>query len=147
MIITHETTIEEYNAWLATNPDFTAFKVAVRSTFKAIYLTIGRVKRLVRKVKNRSCLAPKIGETIYPLSYDKNGGFTPTKFRNWIREISHELDRTTEHIRLLNLFDCLEDIPCVRSLYNHRHDIISKVEDQIAMEEGTVAALEILNKK
>lgn len=145
MIITHETTIEEYESWLATNPAFTDFKVAVRSTFRSIYKAIGRIKQLFKRVNNRSCLAGKlVSRTIYPLSYDKNTGYTRAKFRLWLQDVAIELCKTREHIKRFDAFDCLEDKPWADKVYASRTQRIANIEQEIAMEQTLEKALEIL---
>ncbi|WPU91846.1 hypothetical protein SNE25_21240 [Mucilaginibacter sabulilitoris] len=147
MIITHETTIEEYEAWLATNPDFSEFRRAVRSTFKAAYLTIGRIVRRVKRVKNRSCLSgARVSSTVYPLSYNKNGVVTPYILAEWISDVRKELKRTTDHIRMINLFDCLEGVPWAENIFDDRFGRIQRIEDELAMEQTYKSALEILNQ-
>ena len=142
MIITHETTIEEYEAWLATNPSFSDFKVAVRSTFAAIYRTIGRIGRIIKRVKNSSCLSgARVSRTVYPLLYNKNATVTRKEFRLWLRDISHELQETKMHIWRISKFDCLSDT------YENRRERIAKIEQEIAMEHTLEEALEILAKK
>jgi hypothetical protein len=128
MIITHDTTIEEYEAWLATNPDLNSFKAAVRSTFNMIYRTLSRIGRLIKRIrKSRACTSGKrIKETFYPLCYDKNSGFTIEKFSKWLRAIKYELSMTTLYLDALQLADL--------------------VDDEIEMEGLKIEALEILKQ-
>ncbi|WP_114937529.1 hypothetical protein [Mucilaginibacter endophyticus] len=146
MIITHETTIEEYEAWLATNPDFSVFKVAVRSTFRAIYKSIATVKRLVKKRK-RSCLVYKVGtQTVYPLSYNKNSPLKSSDFVDWMQYVSEELRTTTNKIRKLRLFEFLNNEPWANKLYEQRLRRIEHLEDEIAMESLKLEVKELLSK-
>jgi hypothetical protein len=75
MFITHDTTIEEYEAWLATNPSLSAFAKAVDSVYKAADKLISRIKRaayaIIKRVKKagkaKACTAGvKVQSTVYP---------------------------------------------------------------------------------
>jgi hypothetical protein len=129
MIITHDTTIEEYEAWLATNPSMTAFKVAVRSTFRIIYRTLSRIGRLIKgKRITRACTAGKlVARTVTPLCYDKNAGYTTANYQMWLRKVSYELRMTRLYLEALEF----EDHP----------------EDEVAMEMLKIEALEIIHNR
>lgn len=140
MIITKDTTIKEYEAWLATNPPLSAFKKAVRKTFMMIYRTIGRVGQVIKRTKRHACTAGRVQvkSTVYPLTYDKNavqsvkGAYGRIDFRIWLAAIHLELKATTSYISTLE--SC--------SYWN----ALSHIDDEIAMEEVKIEALEILNK-
>ncbi|WP_183567414.1 hypothetical protein [Mucilaginibacter sp. SP1R1] len=144
MIITHETTVEQYEEWLSTNPEFTALKVAVRSVFRITYQWIGRAKRIFKKGKTRSSLRPSIALTVYPLSYNKNGGLTSINYYNWLYHIHKELKLTTGHLRRIEMFECLEGMPWAAAVYENRNERIARIEAELAMEKLHESALEVL---
>ncbi|AMR34187.1 hypothetical protein A0256_23405 [Mucilaginibacter sp. PAMC 26640] len=51
MIITHETTIEEYEAFLATNPSMSILRRAMRSTVKFFHEAADRFKNACSSIK------------------------------------------------------------------------------------------------
>lgn len=119
MIITHETTIEQYEAWLATNPSMGAFKAAVQATFNLAYRALSRIGRLLKKAKKRSCLAgsrPNDPRTVYTLAYNKNAAFSQDEFNKWRAGISLELSKTRQHLQLLDMLDPLEYEIAIESL-------------------------------
>lgn len=131
MIITHETTIEEYKAWLDTNPDFSALQVAVRSTLRTISRAVSKIESLIKKVKNRSCLT---GKKIHPVSRRDNKAFLDPEFCKWSVNISLELQRTTDYIQRLEQEE------------RRRDEQLALIDDEISMEQLKIQALEILSK-
>jgi hypothetical protein len=129
MNITHDTTIEEYEAWLATNPSFNSFKAAVRRTYVFIYRTLSRIGRLVKRVERHSaCTSGKLAvTTVYPFCYDKNGKFTTKVHARWLRTIRYELARTQMYLNAL--------------------DFDESLHDEIAMEGLKLEALEIIHNR
>lgn len=127
MIVTKDTTIEEYKAWLASNPSLSEFSKAVRSTFKALYRTLGQIGKLVKRIsKPRACTSAKlVARPVYPSGYEPNRPFRHMEFNRWLREIRFELKMTSAYLEGLELADCLDD--------------------EIAMEVLKIQALEILH--
>lgn len=111
MIITHETTIEEYEAWLATNPPISQLRKAVNATFRMVYASLRRIKKIFKRVKVRSCLTPKVSYTVHPLSYNKNAIGTPemaANFSIWLMEIKRERERVSMQVHLDKIITSLE---------------------------------------
>jgi hypothetical protein len=127
MQITHDTTVEQYEAWLNTNPSLSKFKIAVRKTFRLAHQTLDRIERLINGRVRRACTAGKLGtHTVYPPSYNKDTTYTRAKLRLWLQGIRFELKLTSLYLEALELADCLDD--------------------EIAMEGLKIEALEILRK-
>lgn len=78
MIIDHNTTIEEYEAYLATNPSLHSFAAVTRRVFAGMHRTVCRLARLLRPAKRertRSCTRGKrVARTVYP-PIPPSGGF------------------------------------------------------------------------
>lgn len=144
MKITHETTIEEYEAWLKTNPPLSQLKRAVNATFKMVYAALRSIKRLINgpRKKSRSCLS--VAYTLYPLAYDRNAVNPVAGFKNWREEIAIELSKTRDHIKNIQLFDCLEGKVWASEIFDKRQERIASIEDDMAMERVYAEALELL---
>jgi hypothetical protein len=71
----NDTTIEEYEAWLATNPSLSAFAKAVDSVYRAAGKLFSRIKKaayvIIKRVKKagkaKACTAGvRVQSTVYP---------------------------------------------------------------------------------
>jgi hypothetical protein len=131
MNITHDTTIEEYEAWLATNPPFSAFKVAVRATFKAAYKCLDRISQIVARISG------KLGKQACA------GAVNNYQLEEWqaysasrLREINRDVKRAA----------CCRGIQQVKLRDARRVQLANQVDDEIAMEGLKIEALEILRK-
>lgn len=145
MVITHETTIEEYKAWLATNPTFGAFKATVRSVFKVVYRSIRAVQRIIY-AKKRSCLAAKKVATVMPLDYKRNAIGTSREqasFEEWRVGIWQARIAIRRHIERHEMIEVLEESAWSGRIYYER---VARVDEEIAMEELHAEALELLIK-
>lgn len=145
MVITHETTIEQYEAWLATNPSFSEFKAAVREVFKMAYRAIGRVRRII-KDKKRSCLAAVSCQVTMPLDYNRNAIGTRREgaaFEEWRAGIWRARIAIRRHIERHEMMDVLSESAWRGRIYFEQ---VSRVDEEIAMEQLHAEALEILVK-
>jgi hypothetical protein len=144
MTITHDTTVEEYEAWLSTYPSISELKKATNKLFKLAYSTMGTIKKLIKKIstKHRSCLAGrKASAPVYPEVWRK-------MFQAWRANISTELARTQRHIQRLDIFEKIGEQKWGESVYRERHNrLADKVEQELAMETLFQEALNGLIKK
>ncbi len=142
MIITHETTIEEYEAWLAQNPKTGAFKKAVSSTFKMINKALNNIQKLLRKAKTRSCLSPKRVKTVYPDGYVHPNPADALQYRYWLAGISGALEATRQHIHQLTYFDRMKESRWAAKMTKQRKDLLAALDAEIRRESLKAEALE-----
>jgi hypothetical protein len=140
MIITHDTTIEEYEAWLSTNPPLLQLKRASIKAFKMVFASIKAIKNLIKKIKknHRSCLAGKRVNAF-------QSGDISNEVKAWREYIINERIRTTMHIKRISLYEVLGDKAWGVGLYRTKHALLlEQVEAEITKEMAKASQLEKL---
>lgn len=148
MKYTKETSPEEYQAWLDTNPPISEIIEGIKNVaevaVKCCKEVLKATKRLIRSClwvrTTTGTITPSgVARTVYPLSYDKNNpmsGFNAAAL-GWSKQAQ-------DSIR--DYYEC-EDSEYLRTYTANALARLSRVEQEIAMEELHRDALEILVKK
>jgi len=84
MNYTQTTTIEQYQAWLATFPPISQIRRVTRLVYKGIYKSLNKILALIQK-PTRSCLRPMGIKTTIPASYTNYP--RPSAYNEWMEYV------------------------------------------------------------